>query len=73
LCGDIGDDGNIDSCQSDRDTAVFGHAVSAVAELILPVIIPFNLLKAGINSIVTLLIFFRSANPNLSNFNEIIR
>ncbi len=34
-----------------------GYPVSAVRALILPVIIPFNLLKAGINSVATLLIY----------------
>lgn len=34
-----------------------GAPVSAVKALIFPVIIPFNLLKAGINSIATLLIY----------------
>lgn len=34
-----------------------GYPVSAVKGLILPVIIPFNLLKAGINSVLTFLIF----------------
>lgn len=34
-----------------------GAPVSSVKEMILPVIIPFNLLKAGINSIITFLIY----------------
>ncbi len=34
-----------------------GMPISSVTGLILPVIIPFNLLKAGINSVVTFLIF----------------
>lgn len=45
-----------------------GMPVSAVAELILPVIIPFNLLKAGINSIVTLLIFLPLSKSKLIKF-----
>ena len=42
-----------------------GYPVSAVAELILPVIIPFNLLKAGINSAVTFLIFLPLSKSKL--------
>lgn len=34
-----------------------GAPVSAVKEMILPVIVPFNLLKAGINSVITFLIY----------------
>ena len=34
-----------------------GYPVSAVVPLILPVIIPFNLLKAGINSLITFLLY----------------
>ena len=34
-----------------------GMSVSAVKELVVPVLLPFNLIKAGLNSIVTFLIF----------------
>ena len=34
-----------------------GMPVSAVAAMIVPVILPFNLLKAGINALVTFLLF----------------
>ncbi|MGI6247899.1 MAG: ECF transporter S component [Acutalibacteraceae bacterium] len=36
----------------------FGVAFDAVKGMLLPVIIPFNLLKAGINSLITALVFF---------------
>ena len=34
-----------------------GMPVSAVAEMIVPIILPFNLLKAGINALVTFLVY----------------
>ena len=35
----------------------YGMPVDAVKQLIVPAILPFNLMKAGINSIITLLIY----------------
>ena len=34
-----------------------GSPVDAVLEMILPIILPFNLMKAGINAVVTGLLF----------------
>ncbi len=39
-------------------TPIFmGTPVSAVASMIVPVIIPFNLIKAGVNSLITFLVY----------------
>ena len=35
---------------------------AAVAKLLVPVIIPFNLIKAGLNSIITFLVYKRISN-----------
>ncbi len=37
--------------------ALWGNPVEAVVPLILPVLIPFNLVKAGINSVVTFIVY----------------
>jgi riboflavin transporter FmnP len=37
--------------------AFTGMPVSAVAELLIPIIIPFNLIKAGVNGIVTFFVY----------------
>lgn len=39
----------------------YGYPLDAVKALLLPAIIPFNLLKAGINSLVSLLIYKRAS------------
>ena len=42
----------------------------AVAKLILPAILPFNLSKAGINAIVTFLIYKKISNMIHKNANK---
>ncbi len=39
-----------------------GMSISAVAGMIVPIILPFNLLKAGINAVVTFLLFLPLRN-----------
>lgn len=36
---------------------VYGYPLEAVKSLIVPVLIPFNLIKAGVNSVITLIIY----------------
>ncbi len=47
----------------------YGMTVEQVAKLILPALLPFNLMKAGINSLITLLIY-KSAGKLLKRIAE---
>lgn len=53
------------------DPIFYGMTKEAVAKLILPAILPFNLTKAGINAIVTFLIYKKISNIIHKNNNKI--
>ena len=52
------------------DPIFYGMTKEAVAKLILPAILPFNLSKAGINAIVTFLIYKKISNMIHKNANK---